>query len=438
MRHRLASGRSHSGSTGCNRPPGGQNVTCRIDVPIQDQRTTFTPEYPFTQRHRRLHLPTARARFAAWQPAIHDNYPTIMPTRLVLEHRPQLRPGRITDRAGQTVIPKQVGDRQILDHDRLVLTNEPSTHLVKEITPPINDPSMDPSHPRPCLGPVVGTSLFAGQSALRLDQRDTLAPLMSGVGNRPVHVRQTRDRPGQGEQTTHPSIDADLTVIGWPAWHCDLHEYRHVPSASWIPRHGHRGRHRTRWEWTRPANRQRFGHLRQCELPVTVAEAGTGVLRRCPGLLARFEPRIAGSPVEEAGECLLQVPQALLQRHTGHHVQKRQVLAAFPTSQQSRRLGIAGTALLTAPRCGSGFQSHVVHEPDTTEGPRQRCRLTFGGIETIPEGPFDQCCRHKIQPNAPTDNSRTLVRVVHLVLVWNNRSVPPRHSGRGIDQLECR
>jgi len=62
MPHRLASGRSHSGSTGCNRPPAPK-YSSRIHVTIMRSATARTRPRPDTQRQSLEQVPAPRAGF---------------------------------------------------------------------------------------------------------------------------------------------------------------------------------------------------------------------------------------------------------------------------------------------------------------------------------------------------------------------------------------
>jgi hypothetical protein len=439
MRHRQVPGRSHFGSTGRHRPPGGQNIACRVDVTVQHHQTSLAAEHPLTQRQHRLDPPACRAGLAGGQPAIHHDHLTPIPSRLVLQQRPELRPGRIGNRPGQRPVRHHVPHRQVLNHDRLVLANESSRHLVQHVPSPVSDASMDPSHLHSGLLPVAGCLLLTSQAPLCLGQSNAFPPLLPRIGDLALRIGQTRNWTGQGQQTGDPDIDTHLRPAGWQVFGGGLDQDRAVPATGRIPRHGHRGRVAAFGQRTRPPNVQRLSHLRQGQSSIAETEPRAGALRRRPGLLARLEAGAPGAVVEETRECRLEVPQALLQRHTGHLVQECQVLGAFPAGQQRRGLGVADAALLLVPCCGPGFQRLVVHQSYAAEGPRQVGGLSWSGIEAVPECPLHPRLRHDPQSIDFTDKIRTHVRVKLVVVATHHYgSVPPRPEGRGVHRLEFR
>ncbi|MCP2236382.1 hypothetical protein LY41_002201 [Prauserella halophila] len=139
MPRRLASGRSHSVSTGCNRPPGGRTVLGGVHVPVVGRSATGACPRAHVQRHRLGEPAAGRARLTGGRPAVNRDHLAAVPVGLVLQHRTQLRPRGVGDGTRQRMVAHHAGHVQILEHDRLVLTNEPSTRFVRIIPPAVGD-----------------------------------------------------------------------------------------------------------------------------------------------------------------------------------------------------------------------------------------------------------------------------------------------------------
>ncbi|MBE1470168.1 hypothetical protein H4W33_009242 [Kibdelosporangium phytohabitans] len=120
--------RSYTVSTGRHRQPGGRHVTRRVDITIVAGAAPARPR-PHVQRHPL----NAGTQLGRGEPAVHHQI-TSMPWGFVFQQSAELPPGRVTDGTGQAVVLDHGAHGQVLDHDRVVLTNEPSSHLVRTVT----------------------------------------------------------------------------------------------------------------------------------------------------------------------------------------------------------------------------------------------------------------------------------------------------------------
>ena len=100
---------------------------------------------------------------------------------------------RIADGAGERAVLDHVADGQVLDHDRLVLTDESSRQLVQEVPAPVGDPGVDPGDLAAGLVPVRRALGLAGQLPLRPGEPGAVAALVPGVGDFSPVDRVTRD-----------------------------------------------------------------------------------------------------------------------------------------------------------------------------------------------------------------------------------------------------
>jgi hypothetical protein len=81
------------------------------------------------------------------------------------------------------VVADHVPDAQVLDHDRLVVADEPGRELVQEVFAAVGDPGVDPGDLDAGLVPVRGALLGAGQPPLRPCEPVPVAALLPGVGD---------------------------------------------------------------------------------------------------------------------------------------------------------------------------------------------------------------------------------------------------------------
>ena len=178
---------------------------------------------------------------------------------------------------------------QVLDHDDIMVADEPGGGAVQEVGPRRADLAVGAGDLGPGLGSVGGPLLAAGQ-----------APLAAGqAAFPPGQVARVRDLvpvAGDGEvldAQVHPDQGAGggkRRGVGHVDGEGD------VPAAAWVLRDRHRGRvERRRVDvGPRPGVRQRRARLGEVQLPVAVPEPGAGVLGALPPA-AGLVPRVAGA-----------------------------------------------------------------------------------------------------------------------------------------------
>src|SRR6266702_6832926 len=111
-------------------------------------------------------MSTVRATFGRGIPLVDlDEVPSI-PCCFVGQKGHKLTPPHVTDRLGQMVIFDHVLNRQRLNADRLVFTNQTCRELVQEITASISNTGMDASHLLTSPGSILAPLLFPGVPSL--------------------------------------------------------------------------------------------------------------------------------------------------------------------------------------------------------------------------------------------------------------------------------
>ncbi len=385
--------RTYAISTDCHRQPGGQNILRSVDIPIMSNTATTHP-LTHVERHCVSYDAARRAQLRRRKPAIDHDHLASIPTRLVLQHAPKLRPRRIRDRPSESAISEQVAHAQILDYERLVLTHDSRRDLVQIVTPTVCDTRMDPSDSETRFGPVGRVLLLATQFALGFRQSSAVSAFMAGVGD--LLAR------GQGKQGGQPHVDPDRP-IGTGQWHNRgvLAQHGHKPTPGRVPRHCYRGRFAR--QSARPHDIEWFIHLRQEQFPRTPPKARPRVLGTCPGLLPRLEMRIPGALGPKVGERGLQVPQRLLQRHRRHLSQVGVVFIALPSGEHRRSHGVVNT-LTTLPRGGPSLEGEVVDLAHTPECSFQFSDLGRGRVAPVLESSLHPLT-HASQNSTPVRNT---------------------------------
>jgi hypothetical protein len=431
MRHRLVPGRSHSGSTGCDRPPGGQDVTGRIDVPIMAYPTSGASPLANVQRQPVEQVPTGATGLTRWIPSVNHNHTAAIPVNLVLQHRPELGPRRVRDGTRQVPMSHHVTNAEILDHNRLVLADEPSRQLMEKVPAPVDDPTVRTGQQGSGFRPVAGALLLPRQPTC--GQRKTVAvpPLVAGIGD--------LFAAGQGNQRGQARIHTNLARAGSQVTGTGLHEDRHEPPSGRIPRHSHRRGLKSLGQRTRPHNCQWLRQLGKSELSVSSPERRAGVLRSGPRSLARLEARIPGPLLPKVRERLLQVPQALLQRYRRNLIQEPEFAGLLPLSQKRRGLSVTDPACVLIPSSRTGFQGAVVDQPHAAERAGQMHSLLVSGVEAVLVRPPYLRRRHAAQPiEAPSKNQTGVRSPAAAAADCCYGSAPPRSEGGIVRRLESR
>ena len=179
------------------------------------------------------------------EPAVDRRQFAAVPGGLVLQHGAQLPPGRVADGAGQPAVLDHVAHGQVLDHDRLVLTNEPSGQLVQVVPAPVGDPGVDAGDlaagpwpgsrsPSPCgPGPAARGPAGRGRGARAAGWRSSprWTGSAGGRARRPARLPHGGGR--RGDRV--------------------LAQQRHEPAPGRVLGHGHRRRARPLGQRPRPA-----------------------------------------------------------------------------------------------------------------------------------------------------------------------------------------
>lgn len=381
--------RSYTSCAGRHRPSGSQHVTCGVHVPVLGRAA---PARPGTnvQWHLDLHRAAGGAQPGGGEEPVHrDHFPPV-PGGLVLQHAAELGPCRVADGAGEFVVSDHVAHGQVLDHDRLIFTNESGGQLVQTVTAPVGDPGVDHRDLPAGLAPVAPVVLgLAGQLALSLRQTGPVTALLPGIGDLLTS--------GEGQQVVHTHVTTDRRSGGRERLHVRVvAQYRNGSAPGAVLRDRHRGRLRPLGERPRPHDAEWAGHLGQGQPAVPEAESTGGVL----GGLPRRGAGGLGALCEEASERGLQAPQRLLQRRRRHVVEGRRLLGLLSRGHQHRGLVLVDP-LVPRPRLGTGGEHAVRDLSHTSERSRQASCLRTARTEAVHERPLHLPRGHAEKPARP-------------------------------------
>ena len=126
-------------------------------------------------------MPTTRAGFAGRVPSINLDQRSAVPCRLIFKLPHQLTPAHVGNRFGKGWVLHHVLDRQALNDDRLVLTDQVRRKLVLMVSSPVGNTRMDLGHTTPLLLAVLRAGLFAGKPSLHTRQLLRIASKILGV-----------------------------------------------------------------------------------------------------------------------------------------------------------------------------------------------------------------------------------------------------------------
>ncbi|MCP2344778.1 hypothetical protein HD595_000900 [Nonomuraea roseoviolacea subsp. carminata] len=367
--------RPHPGGPGVSdvTSAGSHGKTCRqdvlrgVEVPVVPGAAGRALPRPDAERKPLKQVPAGRAGLGAGQPAVDHDQVTPVPGRLVGEHAAEGAPSAVGDGLGQCAVADHVGHGQVLDHDHVVVADQPRAGLVQEVRAgraylPVGagDLGLRLAVVARPLDLACSAALVAGQVALPLGQMARVGDLVAVGGD--GEVRHAEIHGDHGARRREPVGNGDIGGEG------------DVPPSARVPGDGHRGRVDGRRVHLGPGPDECQGrvHLREEQSPVSVAEPRAGVFGRLPsgsGLVARM----SGASGEEVRERRLLVPDRLLQRHRRHLVQPCQLVGGLHRGEVGVRLDKADLRLLGAVSVAPPGQGAV---PDDAYAPERAIQRT--------------------------------------------------------------
>src|SRR5215472_6200432 len=130
---------SYAISAGGHRLTSGQDVLGGVDVPVMPDATGRALPRSGAKAQRREQVPTGRAGLAAGVPAVDHHELAAVALALVLELAAELAPAAVADGLGELTVPHHVLDGKILDHDQVVLADQPGARPVEEVLAGVAD-----------------------------------------------------------------------------------------------------------------------------------------------------------------------------------------------------------------------------------------------------------------------------------------------------------
>lgn len=316
--------------------------------------------------------PACRASLGRWKEAVDLDQFSPIPTCLVNEHFHEGSPARIGNGLAVELGSKQALNRQILDTDRLVLTDQSSAEFVKEIIPRRLDGTMGSANLQLRLYPVFGVFLLLCQSALKQCQSLLLLREVAGI-------RDLLSGRKNGE-IFEAEVNADGVSAG-NGINFGLDTAGDKPAAIRLPGDRHR-----RWVGRKiagPNHIKRFRHLGKSDLAIAKFESGFREFRGLFSML-RSEARIAGCFTKKVAIRGIEMAKALLQWNAGYLIKPGEFCLLLHGRQH--RIGLLETngLLAQSPRGLPEFSGAIVNKPDAAERSVKDVFLLSARIESKP------------------------------------------------------
>jgi hypothetical protein len=375
--------RSYTRSTDCNRVSHGQDILCRIDVPVMVSATWRAVPFPNIQGQPLNDMTTMATALRTGEPLINFDQGAAIPLSLIFQLSHQFAPPSIADGQSQLTVFDHIFHGQRFHGDCLIFTNQPSRQLVQMVFATVGHLLVDFCHLASGLVSISRTLGLSSQRFLGTTQPLSVLGKWLGVGNLLPAT--------QGDQATNPSIQphrllsrrqGQIPGVIKPQTDVPL------PRGSQANGDG-RGSNAVR-QRPRPTNRQGFRRLSQEYLAILPPKSRLGELS-ATAIPLLLEIRIFRSTRREVSEGRLQMPQSLLQRNAAHLIQKLEVILLFPPCQHGRGLGIPHPLLPLIPSLSPFCQRSVVHQTHAAQRPSQQAVLLGSWVKTVAVGFFSSC-----------------------------------------------
>ena len=359
--------RSYGPSGGRNRLPGGQDVFCRVVVPVMLGRTFRAAPAPHIQRQRFRYKPAATAPLRGGKKPVNFYHSSSVPLGFVDQLPGDLMPAAIADRFGKPRVGHHVAHTEVLEIDRLVLANDPGGCFVREIFSAVVNLRVKPGHLMPGFEPVGRAFLLFCKPTLEESQPSFVFSRVARVAD-PGSIRES-----------HRAVDAQVNTYACRCLRQLLNRLVQTQgdkvASRWVP--AQRDSRRVRSEIAAPFNLE-LSQPGDGQAPIrrVPGKAGTSILGR---LLSVFclEGRVLRALLEELRKSALQMAKRLLQRNTGYFVQPVGFLRSLELGKGRAGLAVVDPFALV-PCVGSHPQRPVIHVADAPECPGQDLFL-FGG-----------------------------------------------------------
>src|SRR5271157_385235 len=319
-------------------------------------------------------MSTVKAPFGGWVEPVNLDQGSTIPLCFVFQLGHKLRPTYITNRLCKAVILDHVLDCQTLDTDRLVFTDQACRKLVKEVRTSVSNTGMNTSNLETSFVSVPGTFLLFRVPTLGFCQ----LLLVFGEEFRIANCLTRREN----DKGFQPKISSYSLLSGWILLHLCFYQNTDEIAISAILGDSGGGWGSTFWQGTRPDNIERFRHLSQCDMPITIREGGICIGSRL-SIALLLKCRILSSSLKEVDEGPIQMAKGLLQRDRGNIIQPCIWRLFLEVSELMRKIIvvqahpilIVGVCLLA--------QCPIVDKTRTPKGLSKNILLFIGGIHPV-------------------------------------------------------
>lgn len=370
--------RSYTRSTDFNRVSHGKNVMGCVDISVVVDATSRTVPFTNIQRQLAHNMPTVPTPFRAREPAVDSCHSSPIPVRFIAQLTDKLTPSRITDCSRELAVFEHILHSQVFHDDVLVFPHQSGRQLVQKIFARIGNLCLNPSHLDPCLSSIVRPFYLAAQCFLSFAQSLVKSVKRFRIGNLFTCT--------EGCQGCNSQINPNRVLNGrhwFDSW--IVHQNRNKPSSCWVQPDGYSRRLTVLRNLSRPADRQRFSTFCQGQM-LTIPPEGRLCEFSTAAVPLLFEGGILRCSGPKVFVSRLQMPQALLDRHTAYFVQKLEVILFFSLRQYPRRFHITDS-LLAFIECFSAKKQHfVVDQSHTAQRSSKQVFLLGSWVGTISKG----------------------------------------------------
>lgn len=346
----------------------------RVHVSIVNAAAFGARPFPDVQGFTFAYVPAVRAALCGGEPAVHLHQGLAVPFGLILKLTHKLAPRSITDGFRQRPVLLHVLDRQRFDGDYVKLFNEPRRELMQKVGSAVGYFGVGFCHTPLLTLPVVRAFLFTrkrlllfAQAAVGIFEKARVAHLLAGrerdVGFKPYVYAHGFARLGLVLHRRF-EFDADEVAARWVLGDRDC---------GWFSA-----------QITTPVDLECAGHLRQTESTSVgvVAKRSLCVASRLGSMLP-LERRVARPSLEEVGERLFLVAQALLKDNGRGVFQPLVLLTTFKLCELAAHVRKAQRLAFIVVGIRAMFQCPVPDVSRTPEGLRQKVALLLRWVDAV-------------------------------------------------------
>lgn len=376
-----------------------QYVFSRIHFPVVLNSTSRANPHSHGERESIHNMAALRAEFAARKESVHEPELPAVPGAFIGQHLPETEHARVGDAAREAARAHHASHIKVLDTDHVETPDKTGSLFRKVVLSAVANPGMQPGHTQALAEPASAAFLSSRERAL--ETGEPLKPPFHVLG-----IGQMLPIGERGQAVDSQVYPHAVTRLGKRFHGFIQAEARKVTPAAVL---GYRNRGGRTRELPGPADTQvpKLGEseVRLLRVP---PEGGTGELR---ALLSppRLEAGIGRPLLKEVAVGRLQMPEALLERHTGDFLKPPVIRLLLPLGKGRACLGVAHPCLILPVTLFPHLERPVIHIADTPKGLSKGTPLGWTRVEpeSVPHLHGTKSSR-KTCPKQPKNNKTAI------------------------------